>query len=227
MSQLTGAEDRESRLDAVEQQNVAATGEAEGGAVRDDAAQESGEAAAAAVTPEQRGAEEPAEAAGGPMAEQYAETFRVLTPGEIIEGKVVEVGDDEVLVDVGYKSEGRIPRNELGLRPGESPRDILNPGDPIVVHVLKVEDAEGNVLLSRKRALYRQAWKELEEKHARGEPIEAVVTERVKGGLLVDVGVRGFLPASHVDRTYVENLDQYVGQTLRMKIIELDRQRNN
>src|SRR5690606_1582180 len=158
MSQLTGAEDRESRLDAVEEQNVEATGEAEAGEVRDDAAQESGEEAAAAGTPEE-GVDESV-AAGGPMAEQYAETFGVWTPGEVIEGKVVEVGDDEVLVDVGYKSEGRIPRNELGLRPGESPRDVLNPGDPIVVHVLKVEDAEGNVLLSRKRAQYRQAWKE-------------------------------------------------------------------
>src|SRR5690554_4746788 len=136
MSQLTGAEDRESRLDAVEEQNVEATGEPEAGEVRDEAAQESTEGAAAEETPGE-GVDEAADAAGGPMAEQYAETFRVLTPGEVIEGKVVEVGDDEVLVDVGYKSEGRIPRNELGLRPGESPRGILNPGDPIVVHVLK------------------------------------------------------------------------------------------
>src|SRR5690606_35491011 len=96
--------------------------------------------------------------------------------------KVVEVGDDEVLVDVGYKSEGRIPLNELGLRAGQSPRDILNEGDSVTVQVLKVEDAEGNVLLSRKRAQYRQAWKMLEEKFAAGEPVEAVVTERVKGG---------------------------------------------
>src|SRR5690606_17980577 len=75
--------------------------------------------------------------------------------------------------------------------------------------------------------LYKDAWRKLEEKFQRGEPVEAVVTERVKGGLLVDVGVRGFVPASHVDRNYVENLEQYVGQTLRMRILELDRQRNN
>lgn len=167
------------------------------------------------------------EASSQPLDEQYAETFRVLNPGEIIQGKVVQVGADEVLVDVGYKSEGRIPLNELGLRSGQVPSDVVKEGDIIDVQVLKVEDAEGNVLLSRKRAQYRQAWKELEELYAKGEPLEAVVTERVKGGLLVDVGVRGFLPASHVERNFVENLDQYVGKKLRMKILELDRQRNN
>lgn len=215
MSQLVGDGEKEGRLDVAQEQTV------------------DGEETLTAQD-EQQGADTPPAlegdgggGSGGPTADQYAETFRVLTPGEVIEGKVVEVGDDEVLVDVGYKSEGRIPRNELGLRAGQTPRDILAEGDEVVVHVLKVDDAEGNVLLSRKRAQYGQAWKELEEKHAQGEPVEAVVTERVKGGLLVDVGVRGFVPASHVDRNYVENLDQYVGQTLRMRIIELDRQRNN
>lgn len=168
-----------------------------------------------------------AESAGEPMAEQYEQSFRVLTPGEIIEGKVVEVGDDEVLVDVGYKSEGRIPLNELGLRAGQTPRDVVREGETIDVQVLKVDDTEGTVLLSRKRAQYRQSWKMLEELHRTGQPIEARVTERVKGGLLVDVGVRGFVPASHVDRNFVENLDQYVGQTFRMKVLEIDRQRNN
>src|SRR5690606_7637484 len=158
---------------------------------------------------------------------QYDETFVTLEPGQIVEGKVVQIGPDEVMVDVGYKSEGRIPLHELGLRTGESPEDVLSVGDEIEVYVLKVEDQEGNVLLSKRRADSRVAWERLEEAHANGEVIEAPVTERVKGGLLVDVGVRGFVPASHVARNYVEDLEKYVGETLRLKVIELDRQRNN
>ena len=164
---------------------------------------------------------------GSPKMAEYDETFVTLEPGQIVQGKVVQVGSDEVMVDVGYKSEGRIPLHELGLKAGQTPDDAVNVGDEIEVYVLKVEDAEGNVLLSKRRADNRVAWERLERAMANGEIIEAPVTERVKGGLLVDVGVRGFIPASHVARNYVENLDEYVGQTLGLKVIELDRQRNN
>src|SRR5690606_33681195 len=126
--------------------------------------------------------------------------------------KVVQIGSDEVMVDVGYKSEGRIPLHELGLKPGQTPDDAVHVGDEIEVYVLKVEDAEGNVLLSKRRADTRAAWERLEKALETGEVIEAPVTERVKGGLLVDVGVRGFVPASHVARSYVENLEEYVGK---------------
>src|SRR5690625_5066364 len=159
--------------------------------------------------------------------DEYDQTFVNLEPGTIIQGKVVQINSDEVMVDVGYKSEGRIPQHELGLRPGETPDSVLSVGDEIDVFILKVEDAEGNVLLSKKRADARVVWEKLTTLKESGEVSEATVTERVKGGLLVDVGVRGFVPASHVDRNYVENLDSYVGQTVRIKVIELDRQRNN
>lgn len=158
---------------------------------------------------------------------QYDETFVTLEPGQIVEGKVVQISSDEVMVDVGYKSEGRIPLHELGLRSGQSPEEALSVGEEIEVFVVKVEDQEGNVLLSKRRADNRVAWEKLEQAKESGEIIEAPVTERVKGGLLVDVGVRGFVPASHVARNYVEDLDKYVGQDLRLIVIELDRQRNN
>lgn len=164
------------------------------------------------------------EAASG---NQYDEAFPALETGKIIKGRVVQVGEDEVMVDVGYKSEGRIPLHELGLRSGQKPADVLKAGDEIDVFVLKAEDAEGNVLLSKRRADSRVVWEKLEAMHAAGETLEAKVTERVKGGLLVDVGVRGFVPASQVARNYVENLDKYVGETLKFKIVEIDRQRNN
>lgn len=179
------------------------------------------------------GAEDAAADAGqdvsseAPKLAEYDETFVTLEPGQIVQGKVVQVGSDEVMVDVGYKSEGRIPLHELGLKAGQTPDDAVKVGDEIDVYVLKVEDAEGNVLLSKRRADSRVAWERLERAMQNGEIIEAPVTERVKGGLLVDVGVRGFIPASHVARSYVENLDEYVGQTLGLKVIELDRQRNN
>jgi len=164
------------------------------------------------------------EQASGP---QYDETFPALEPGKVVTGRVVQVGEDEVMVDVGYKSDGRIPLHELGLRSGQVPADILEPGDDVDVLILKIEDAEGNVLLSKRRADTRLVWQKLEEIHESDDTLEARVTERVKGGLLVDVGVRGFVPASHVARNYVENLEQYVGEELCLKILEIDRQRNN
>ncbi len=115
-----------------------------------------------------------------------------------MEGRVVEVRDDEVIVYVGYKSEGRIPASELGLAEGQVPADVVARDDKIMVQVLRVDD-EDTVLLSKRRADERHAWEELTAKYEAKEPVEAPVTARVKGGLLVDVGVRGFVPASHVD----------------------------
>src|SRR5690606_12021608 len=110
--------------------------------------------------------------------EVYDQTFVTLEPGQIITGTVVQVSDDEVMVDVGYKSEGRIPQHELGLRPGETPHTILQVGQDIDVYVMKVEDAEGNVLLSKRRADNRLVWEKLESLKESGEVIEATVTER-------------------------------------------------
>ncbi|MGI6037875.1 MAG: bifunctional 4-hydroxy-3-methylbut-2-enyl diphosphate reductase/30S ribosomal protein S1 [Limnochordia bacterium] len=165
----------------------------------------------------------------GSMADSgdYDDTFVSVTEGQMITGKVVQIGDDEVMVDIGYKTEGIIPYREIGLRSGQNIHDVLAVGDEVLVEVLSVEDAEGNVTLSKRRADNIKTWETLEKAYEDREIIEARVRERVKGGLLVDVGVRGFVPASHVDRNYVENLEDFVGQTLRLHVIELDKERNN
>ncbi len=158
---------------------------------------------------------------------QMEDMVPTLTPGDVITGKVVQVSTDEVLVDIGYKSEGRIPLNELSFRPNVKPEEVLAVGDEVEVKVLKVDDAEGSVVLSRRRAEAEKAWEKLEGAYENGEILEATVAQTVKGGLLVDVGVRGFIPASHVSRNFVDDLDSYIGKTLRLKIIEFDRQKNN
>lgn len=148
--------------------------------------------------------------------------FGDIKPGDILTGTVVQINNDEVLVDVGGKSEGIIPVNELSYRKVEDPNDLVKVGEEIKVLVLKVENAEGNMIISKRRAEQEEGLKKLEEAFKAEEIIEAEVTEVVKGGILVDVGVRGFIPASLVERGYVEDLEQYVGQKLRLKVIELD-----
>jgi len=179
------------------------------------------------------GAMEAADAGDGPAGEGSEQSMHDFSdiptpvPNTIITGRVVHVGTDEVLVDIGYKSEGRIPLNEMGLKPHQQPADVFAEDMEIDVWVVKVDDAEDNVVLSKRRADMHKAWAELERLYAEGKPITAEVTQVVKGGLLVDLGVRGFIPASHISRGYVEKLDKYVGQKLKLKIIELDRQKNN
>ncbi|MGB9905449.1 MAG: S1 RNA-binding domain-containing protein, partial [Desulfotomaculales bacterium] len=148
---------------------------------------------------------------------------RSLRPGQVARGVVVQINNDEVLVDVGAKSEGVIPLKELSLFEIASPHEVVKVGDEIEVVVVKVEDNEGRLLLSKSRADIRRAWVELQEHMENGEPVEGVVREVVKGGLLVDVGLRAFLPASLVERNYVEDLHAYLGQTVRAKVIELNR----
>lgn len=153
--------------------------------------------------------------------------LQMPTQGAIIKGKVVRISSDEVLVDIDYKSEGRIPLNELSFIANANPEDIVSVGDEIFVKVLKVDDAEGSVVLSKKRADADLSWENLEKLYETGETLEAKVVQVVKGGLLVNVGVRGFIPASHVSRGFEDNLEKYVGQKLELKIIELDRSKNN
>ncbi len=179
-------------------------------------------------------AEEPAEEESEPEAEMelselHMSEYDVQMPtvGAIIEGTVIQISPDEVLVNIDYKSEGRIPLSELSFITDANPEDIVTVGEQISVKVLKVDDAEGNVVLSKRRADADQSWERLEELHQAGESLEAKVIQVVKGGLLVNVGVRGFIPASHVSRGFEDNLHQYVGQTLELKIIELDRSKNN
>lgn len=161
--------------------------------------------------------------------EQVAETqegFVSLEQGDIVQGTVVQVNPDNVLVDVGYKSEGLIPLSELNLKEGQDPSDVLSVGETIDVYVLSVDGRERGVLLSQRRAAREAAWRKLQEGYANKTPVTGKVVEEVKGGLIVDVGLRGFMPASHVERGYVSDLSVYVGREVRAKVVELDRAKN-
>jgi len=147
--------------------------------------------------------------------------------GDVVNGKVVRIDKDEVLVDIGYKSEGVIPSHELSIRKSVDPAEEVELGESIDALVLTKEDAEGRLILSKKRARFEKAWRRIEAAAESGEPVEGSVIEVVKGGLILDLGVRGFLPASLVDIRRVHNLDEFMSQTLECKVIELNRSRNN
>ncbi|HEY3543320.1 MAG TPA: 30S ribosomal protein S1 [Gaiellaceae bacterium] len=163
----------------------------------------------------------------GELIPDYESTFPTINEGEVVHGTVVRVDKDEVLVDIGYKSEGVIPVSELSIRRSVNPQDEVTLGDEIDALVMTKEDAEGRLILSKKRARFEIAWKAIEHAHEQGEPVNGRVIEVVKGGLILDLGVRGFLPASLVDIRRVQDLDEYLGQELRCKVIELNRSRNN
>jgi small subunit ribosomal protein S1 len=163
----------------------------------------------------------------GERIPNYEATFPDITEGQVVTGTVVRVDKDEVLVDVGYKSEGVIPVSELSIRRSVNPSDEVNVGDEIDALVMTKEDAEGRLMLSKKRARFEIAWKRIEQAAETGDPVEGKVIEVVKGGLILDLGVRGFLPASLVDIRRVQDLDEFMAQELRCKVIELNRARNN
>ena len=163
----------------------------------------------------------------GELIPDYESTFPTINEGEVVHGTVVRVDKDEVLVDIGYKSEGVIPVSELSIRRSVNPADEVSVGDEIAALVMTKEDAEGRLILSKKRARFEIAWKAIEQAHEQGEPVTGRVIEVVKGGLILDLGVRGFLPASLVDIRRVQDLDEFLGQELRCKVIELNRSRNN
>jgi len=163
----------------------------------------------------------------GELVPDYESTFPTINEGEVVHGTVVRVDKDEVLVDIGYKSEGVIPVAELSIRRSVNPADEVALGEEIDALVLTKEDAEGRLILSKKRARFELAWKNIERCAESGEPVNGRVIEVVKGGLILDLGVRGFLPASLVDIRRVQDLDEFMGQELRCKVIELNRSRNN
>jgi len=163
----------------------------------------------------------------GELIPDYDSTFPIINEGEVVRGTVVRVDRDEVLVDIGYKSEGVIPVSELSIRRSVNPADEVHLGDQIDALVLTKEDAEGRLILSKKRARFEMAWKRIENAAESGEPVEGTVIEVVKGGLILDLGVRGFLPASLVDIRRVQDLDEFMSKQLRCKVIELNRSRNN
>jgi small subunit ribosomal protein S1 len=161
------------------------------------------------------------------FAAAIEQTVFEFKEGDIVAGTVVRVDPDEVLVDIGYKSEGVIPPHELSVRNSVDPSDIVNVGDEIEALVLQKEDDEGRLVLSKKRAQYERAWGRIERVMQDGGTVEGHVIEVVKGGLIVDIGLRGFLPASLVDLRRVRDLQPFVGETIEAKVIELDRNRNN
>jgi small subunit ribosomal protein S1 len=163
----------------------------------------------------------------GQLVPNYDATIRSIEDGEVVSGEVVRIDKDEVLVDIGYKSEGVIPAHELSIRRSVDPADEVSLGDQVEALVLTKEDAEGRLILSKKRARFEKAWRRIETAAETGEPVEGIVIEVVKGGLILDLGVRGFLPASLVDIRRVHNLEDFKGQTLECKVIELNRSRNN
>jgi small subunit ribosomal protein S1 len=163
----------------------------------------------------------------GELVPDYESTFPEINEGQVVHGTVVRVDKDEVLVDIGYKSEGVIPTAELSIRRSVNPADEVSVGEEVDALVLTKEDAEGRLILSKKRARFELAWKRIEGAAESGEPVNGKVIEVVKGGLILDLGVRGFLPASLVDIRRVQDLDEFLGQELRCKVIELNRSRNN
>ena len=154
-------------------------------------------------------------------------TIRNFNDGDLVEGIIVQVDREEVLVDIGYKTEGVIPSRELSIRHDVDPSELVKVGDKVEALVLQKEDKEGRLILSKKRAQYEQAWGDVEGKKERDEVVTGTVIEVVKGGLIVDIGLRGFLPASLVEMRRVRDLTPYIGQQVECRIIELDKNRNN
>lgn len=154
-------------------------------------------------------------------------TITDFDEGDLVTGTVVKIERDEVLLDIGYKSEGVIPVRELSIRKDVNPGDLVTLGDTIEALVLQKEDKDGRLVLSKKRAEYERAWNRIEEMFNAGENVEGEVIEVVKGGLILDIGLRGFLPASLVDLRRVKDLNAYLGTRIEARVIEMDRNRNN
>ena len=154
-------------------------------------------------------------------------TIKYFNDGDIVDGTIVKVDRDEVLLDIGYKTEGVIPSRELSIKHDVDPSEVVSVGDSVEALVLQKEDKEGRLILSKKRAQYERAWGDIEKIKAEDGVVEGTVIEVVKGGLIMDIGLRGFLPASLVEMRRVRDLDPYIGQKIEAKIIELDKNRNN
>ena len=161
------------------------------------------------------------------FADAIEGTMVELKDGQLVTGTVVKIDRDGVLLEFGYKTEGVIPTRELAIKNDVNPHDVVKLGEKVEALVLTLEDKEGRLVLSKKRAQYEKAWGEIEKKKEEDGVVHGTIIEVVKGGLIVDIGLRGFLPASLVELRRVRDLQPYLGQTIDAKIIELDRNRNN
>ncbi len=180
------------------------------------------EAAAAADAPESS----PEPMSPESLEEAYDNSIKAFTDGEIVKGTVVDVNRDEVMIDIGFKSEGYIPAAEFGA--GRSDMPPVQVGDVIDVYIVRREDSEGQIVLSKNIADQTLIWDKITRAHESGTPVDGRITERIKGGFRVSVGsLRGFLPASQIEMRPVQNLEDYVGQVLEMKVISLSKRRHN
>lgn len=163
------------------------------------------------------------------MVEEMKSEMAEMTPvnrGDVVTGKVTKVEDRQALVDIGYKFDGVIPISELSSLHVEQVSDVLQEGDEVTVKVLRINDEEDKLILSKRAVDAEKAWEELQQKFETGETLEAEVADVVKGGLVVDLGVRGFIPASHVERHFVEDFSDYKGRSLTLKVLEIDPGKN-
>jgi len=161
------------------------------------------------------------------LDDAFSESMVQVEDGQLVSGTVVKVDREEALLDIGFKSEGVIPKRELSIRNDVSVDELVNVGDQIQALVIQKEDKEGRLILSKKRAQYEKAWGDIQEVKDKDGMVKGLVIEVVKGGLIVDIGLRGFLPASLVELRRVRDLQPYMGMEIEAKIIELDKNRNN
>lgn len=152
--------------------------------------------------------------------------LNTLQKGDIVKGKITKIEDGQALVDVGYKYDGVIPIGELSVLRVDNVSDVVQVGEELELKVMRINDDEGKMILSKKAVDGVKSWDELERKYEQGEVLEVKVADVVKGGLVIDLGVRGFIPASLVERHFVEDFSDYKGRTLRVKIVEFDRNEN-
>jgi len=157
------------------------------------------------------------------MSDLYNTNMPTLKTGQFTTGKVVSIDRDGILVDIGYKSEGIIPIDELSFKKFDKPNEIVSIGENVDVIVLKVDNSEGFPILSKKKADTESSWRKIEKAHSNNEILEATVTDIVKGGILVDLGVKGFVPRTQIDIRPVRDLNDYLGEELLLKIIDIDR----
>jgi 4-hydroxy-3-methylbut-2-enyl diphosphate reductase len=185
------------------------------------------EAKPAAETTEQQADKAEHDNAEASFAEAFEKTLVRIRNGQVLKGSVVQIVDGEVCVNIGYKSDGFIPRNEFSSDPDVNPAEMLKVGDEIEVEVIKVNDGEGNVLLSRKNVESKRVWDNLlQDDDIQNKVFTGVGKEVVKGGLIASIdGVRAFVPASQLSTKYVENIGDYVGKELKLKVIEVDKSR--
>ncbi len=159
------------------------------------------------------------------LMDKVDESMVHINSGDIVKGVVISVNEDEVLVNIGFMTDGIISKEEISNEKEANPTDIVKVDDEIFVYIMKVNDGEGNVLLSKKRADNIRVWDKLKEILDENKTLEVTVSEIVKGGATAYVeGVRAFIPASQMSNAYVENLQDFKGKTLEVKIIELDKE---